>query len=358
LAKELRDPLVPGLVAIRGLLGAGKNRLEIKPGHAVLIMRPGGPEILGPGLHEIKIDYGPTVLCWFHTGPLVGKPFTCILPITEGSLSDGYFMAVICRFKLMIWSPWEFLKAFLQNRHELSIQELWERVKGIVRSSLAKSVASCRHEDVNDPYFQDYLAHSINLSLAEVGLRTSGFEVVEKVLRGPFSNQEELLNDLRRSLPSPGPEGASIRLSEKLELIRKKPWLLVKPERGPNEWKENWISFWKGFLEDWMKVNRRFHVSLEELSKMEPFSRMRPEHLAEVVEALGHGSHVISRDLLDELCSLMPDWVRKTGLYVLNKELLVDLGFSIHEASELLRELVARGVFEWTRPGEEAVLKI
>ena len=54
----------------------------------------------------------------------------------------------------------------------------------------------------------------------------------------------------------------------------------------------------------------------------------------------------------------MPDWVRKTGLYVLNKELLVDLGFSIHEASELLRELVARGVFEWTRPGEEAVLKI
>jgi len=361
LVKELKDPLAPGLVAVRELLGPGKVRLEIGEGHMVLVSGPGLLKVLGPGWHELSLAQGPTVLCWLTKGPLTeegGRPFSCVLPITEGRLSDGYFMGVICRFKLMIWAPWTFLKSMGPGGRELGLSELWGKVKGIIRSSLANSLAYCGHGDVEDPCFPDYLAHSINLALAGLGLRTCCFKVVEKALRGPFRSPEELLDHLRKSLPSMAMGDSSARLSERLELVRNKPWLLVKPERGPEEWKENWLSFWTGLLEDWMKVNRRFYLDLEELSSLEPFSRMRPEHLAEVVKALGGNGHVVSRSVLEGLCSLLPDWARENGLYVLDMELLMDLGFSEHEAGRLLRELVSRGFFKWTKPGREAVIRV
>lgn len=328
--------------------------------------------LLGPGIHEIRKAEGPLSIVWFLSGPIKGKggrPFTCAVPITKGKLQDKYFLGLLCQLEVRIWSPLKFTATLLGGKgseglFKLNVRDLELRIKELVGDALEKAMPFCSSGDVESPTFPDFLEHTINLALASIGLRACSFRVLAYTLKGPYENVNRLYLELGKSFPSlTDQEGREKKLLEKIELLKSKPWLLSRPERGPESWLSSWRSFWVELIKDWMWVNRRFCVEIDELSSLEPFSRMMREHLEDVFRALRaelreEGGRVILEDVLEGLCSCLPKWALQNGLYELDVSSLERLlGLSPFEAKVLLKRLVASGCCEWSREGSSVVFR-
>ncbi|RLI38481.1 hypothetical protein DRO60_03195 [Candidatus Bathyarchaeota archaeon] len=364
----MQDPLSVGYVAARRVLAPKELRrkllLQVNPGHVALVTSPGRKAVLGPGIHELRKPDGPLNICWFPQGPVGradGRPFPCPIPITEGKLADGCFAGLLCGFKIRIWDPEGFMFSFLAGGRLLDVEELEVRTRELVKRAFIEALSSCSSRDLEEPAFSIFLEHTANLALAGVGLRISSLELASSTCKGPFRSLKELLSELRKGLSFPSKEEKATSLREKLELLSKRPWLLKKPERGPRDWIDSWLSFWTGLLEDWMWANGRFYIGIDELRSAGPFSKMDKQDLGEVFKAsrkeIGERKgRVFLREVLDALCSSTTNWALENGLYELSSSALMELlGLSKQEAEALLEELVARGSCEWAERGRSVL---
>lgn len=352
---KLADPLSGQLVAVRKFVGPAELRkiafFEVLDGHMALISLPAGScMLLGPGTYKPS-PLAPVVLdiCWLRAGPVEGpggKPMVLAISITEGTTADGFKLGLLCELKVRIWDPGVFCEFVLPRGGFLDFHELERLVLERARPALLEAISSCEFRAVEDPWFKAYLEHYMNVALSAVGLRVASLRLRSIAHLGGVRSLEELMDVLKARLPLPLDERRAEELEEKLELIRKRPWLLAKP--SDPKWAREWRDFWAGLASDWMWAKGRFLMGLDELASEEPFSLLAPPLRREILRALRNrlGSHepsgkAISKDVLDRLCSSLAKWALENGLYELSTaDLTWLLGIEEREAGLILSRMI------------------